>query len=459
MLDELNTIKFEENLTKQADLTPVYQITKVANDTYQVYSFENRSAEIINSKAALKTVASLRGGSYLSPELTKAVTGLDNFSSVIITADALSLSKKASVATDSEPWKLITVNDVEYFVKVEADTEDDTVQKEASSEAALTKTASVHAHNYTVKVNAHNIGEIAKIAGFAEEMLGAQPDSFSVNPDTNTIVFVVASPENGCAVQADMLKKLENGNIILPDSNVVVADETGALHQGGCPCCQKGHGMEYHRSHDGMCCMKSPETPKVFYADKPETLKEFADGHFTDYNITASPQTGAYPYEGSGAANTALNHSNSAEHEKDFAQVLASFLYSSSENGITKAAADEGIVYDKENGDVIRAEDPNIAANPERYTAKPEMVTKGADGPEQQPAQQMDTQQQGEASRVVDPAEKPADETKQKGDNEVKRWKGMREDPSTGKYVVYITETEEHIYDNANDAINFLVRK
>lgn len=457
MLDELNTIKFEENLTKQADLTPMYQITKVANDTYQVYSFENRSAEIINSKAALKTVASLRGGSYLSPELTKAVTGLGNFSSVIITADALSLSKKASVATDSEPWKLVTVNDVEYFVKVEADTDEDNVQKEASSEAALTKTASVKPHNYTVKVNAHNIAEIAKIAGFAEELLGAQPDSFSTNPDTNTIVFVVASPEDGCSVQAEMLKKLEQGNIILPNSSVVVADESGALHQGGCPCCQH---MQYKRPHDGMFCMKPAGSPKEYYADKEQTLKEFADGHFTDYTITASPQTGAYPYEGSGEANTALDHSNSAEHEKDFAHILASFLYKSAENGFEKTAAAEGYVCDKETGDLIKDDDPNIAANPERYTAKPSMVTQGADdGAAQQPAEQMPTQQQGEASRVVDPAEKPADETKQKGDNEVKRWKGMREDPSTGKYVVYITETEEHIYDNANDAINFLVRK
>ena len=34
----------------------------------------------------------------------------------------------------------------------------------------------------------------------------------------------------------------------------------------------------------------------------------------------------------------------------------------------------------------------------------------------------------------------------------------MREDPATGKYVVYITETEEHIYDNLDDAVSFMTR-
>ena len=136
---------------------------------------------------------------------------------------------------------------------------------------------------------------------------------------------------------------------------------------------------------------------------------------------------------------------------------------------VSKKNDETGALYDA-NDPSIASEDPNNLQVVKKQEAAdgaslgavaepgatPEAPVQA--NPGDQPVK-MDTQQQGDATKAIDPNEKPSDETKQKGDNEVKRWKGMREDPSTGKYVVYITETEEHIYDNAEDAINFLVRK
>ena len=264
MLDEIKSVKFEENLQKEADLTPVYQITKLASDTYQIYSFENKSAEIINSKAALKTVASLRGGSYLSADLTKSVTELDNFSSVIITADALKMTKTAAVSTDKEPWALKSINGVEYFVKADGEEEeDDKIHKEES----LSCTAAAKPVEYTVRINAHNVAEIGKIASIAEEEFGAQYGSVSI-PSTESIVFIVASPEDGAAVHKGIQTKLDQNKIFLPNEAVMVAKPDGAI----CNHMENEHGMpEYCRDTKDMCKMTSPETKVVYFADKPET--------------------------------------------------------------------------------------------------------------------------------------------------------------------------------------------
>ena len=152
MLEFEQNIKFEENLEKEASYTPYYQITRLASDAYQIYSHETKLAEIQNSKNTLKTIASLRGGSYLNAELSKAVTELAPFSSIIVTENAVSLSKKASADSNKEPWQLVSVNGVEYFIKAEGeDTEEQ--KKEASEDAALTKTASAKPQTYT---NIHN---------------------------------------------------------------------------------------------------------------------------------------------------------------------------------------------------------------------------------------------------------------------------------------------------------------
>ncbi len=476
MLDELNTIKFEKNLAKEADLTPVYQLTKVANDSFHLYSFENRSGAAYNTKGVLKAIASLRGGSYMSADLTKKMAALDNYGSITITADALSLSKKAALSTDEEPWKLVSVNGVEYFVKAEADTEDkEEVSKEASL-SGLTKTASAKTQTYTIRINAHNLSEIAKIANSAEEAMGANPGSFETNPDTNAIVFTVDSAEPGYKVQDGIHKALEHGKIFLPQDNVVVADEAGCLcgHNHGCPCCggnphQEG---EYHRDHTGMHSACLPGTTIMLYADDPKTLKEYADAHATDVTVAASEQTGGYPMDGQGDANTAFEHDNKEGLAKDtFASLLDSFLHTCASDGFDKAASDAGLVYEKNTGAIKNPEDPaaqeEMKSNPDNYEvvnkqAAPEVPNAPQEPAPSNPADQpvkMEEKPAGQGNRVVDPNEKPIDDTKQTGDDSVKRWKGMREDPKTGKYVVYITENEQHIYDNVNDALNFMVRK
>lgn len=48
---------------------------------------------------------------------------------------------------------------------------------------------------------------------------------------------------------------------------------------------------------------------------------------------------------------------------------------------------------------------------------------------------------------------------KQDEDSDVKKWKGMKEDPKTGKFIVYITESEEFVFDSAEQAIDFMVSK
>lgn len=49
--------------------------------------------------------------------------------------------------------------------------------------------------------------------------------------------------------------------------------------------------------------------------------------------------------------------------------------------------------------------------------------------------------------------------TKQDDESDVKKWKGMKEDPKTGKFIVYITESEEFVFDSAEQAIDFMVSK
>lgn len=48
---------------------------------------------------------------------------------------------------------------------------------------------------------------------------------------------------------------------------------------------------------------------------------------------------------------------------------------------------------------------------------------------------------------------------KQDEDSDIKKWKGMKEDPKTGKFIVYITESEEFVFDSAEQAIDFMVSK
>lgn len=51
--------------------------------------------------------------------------------------------------------------------------------------------------------------------------------------------------------------------------------------------------------------------------------------------------------------------------------------------------------------------------------------------------------------------EKPQDND----DGDVKKWKGMKEDPKTGKFIVYITESEEFVFDSPDEAIDFMINE
>lgn len=41
---------------------------------------------------------------------------------------------------------------------------------------------------------------------------------------------------------------------------------------------------------------------------------------------------------------------------------------------------------------------------------------------------------------------------------DIKKWKGMRED-SSGKFVVYVTTTEERVFDDPDTALNYMQSK
>ena len=42
-------------------------------------------------------------------------------------------------------------------------------------------------------------------------------------------------------------------------------------------------------------------------------------------------------------------------------------------------------------------------------------------------------------------------------DNQTKRWRGVKEDPRSGKFIVYITESSERLFDDIDSAIEYMV--
>lgn len=469
MLEFEQNIKFEENLEKEASYTPYYQITRLASDAYQIYSHETKLAEIQNSKNTLKTIASLRGGSYLNAELSKAVTELAPFSSIIVTENAVSLSKKASADSNKEPWQLVSVNGVEYFIKAEGeDTEEQ--KKEASEDAALTKTASAKPQTYTISIEAHNVAEIAKIAEHAVEDIGADPASFGC-PMQKKIVFDIKSANPMHQVHQDVHDFLGKYNIYVPDRNVKEVDQAGAMccscpacqhpacHQPACDNEQKVQAPTAVQGPKGevMYTLTSPETQHVAHAKLADTLKTYADAHYSNYTITDN--------------NGQVIH-HVASELTSFSDELSDFLLKSyaAEHPSIEKKAGKAVVLDKATGEEIPEGDPRRQDSSEK-----EVITNTADlddslaaaaAPAAVPAAHAPTQvppvpakEKPKDQVQRDPAEKNPQDTAATGDGDVKRWKGMREDPSSGKYIVYITETEEHIFEKPNDAIDFLVRK
>lgn len=538
--------QFETNITKEADYTPVYQITKVASDAYQIYSFEDKSAKIHNENGMLKTVASYRGGSYLSKDLTTSLTNLDKFDSVVVTADALSLSKTASISKDKEPWKLVCVNGIEYFIKAEG-AQDEEVAKEATETAAIQKTASAKSQKYTVNITAHSLSELSKIADFAPEAFGADPNNIDVNHSgiQKQIIIEIETPKNPHEVQQDIQKGLEQNDIYVPNESVQVFDQQGTqCCVPGCPCsscCQPvtketvqvpTTGPAIQQEQDGYQLV-SPETAVVAYASCAETLKVYADAHYTNYKITAAngntitevksenesfkDQLNAYLLKSYADSHKGVQKKANSYTYAQLHNILAEYFGETTvvDSGEIGRSSDlmvygdldvlntikselEGLGYScvlntaiQEAPVLVIQEGNNPHFDPKNPPQKTTASVVGQDGqtkPEGEPLQpgdQVVDEETGKATtitttnsadtllhataepllpgqesgKVVDPAEKDAKDTKHSGDDNVKRWKGMREDPTTGKFIVYITETEEHIYDNAEDAIAFLTRK
>ena len=42
---------------------------------------------------------------------------------------------------------------------------------------------------------------------------------------------------------------------------------------------------------------------------------------------------------------------------------------------------------------------------------------------------------------------------------DIRRWKGLKQDEDTGKFVVYITEQEERVFDTPEEALSFMMRE
>lgn len=458
-----NNKQFEETNTKETSYVPEYQVTRVADNAYQVYSHIDKTANIYDQNGTLKALASIRGGRKVTASVAAAISNLDTFSSIVITEDALKLSKSASAENSKEPWKLVVVGGVEYFVKSDAEVESEELEKEAESKAKLKKTAAPVSNKYTIRIEAHNVSEIGKIAGFAEEAFGAVPSSFEIpGNEQNVIVFDTNTPNTPHQEHECIMEGLGKNNIHLPDGGVSVVDETGGICNGPecctCPCC--GHHMQKCVTEapecvvEEACCMPQPvcgeftlvtsECPKVSHASKIETLQKYADAHYSNYKIFNK------------VGELVDNVTRTATAFKD---ELSDFLWHSfaSSHPELKLTAAEGKVIDqygntKEQGDPVEVNDTVISEDGSVVKVK------SKEDNENEIEKTAETIA-AEPEPVRDPNEKNPNDTKAGGDDNVKRWKGMREDPTSGKFIVYITESEEHIFDNADDAIDFLVRK
>lgn len=440
MLDK-DFITFNDSgVAKDIDYTPNYQITKLASDNYQFYDFTENKAYICNAKALLKRVASVRGGKALNQKLTEHVLSMDDFGTITVAASAMKLNKTAST-TNKEPWKVVAVNGVEYFVR--DDEEEDQPQEVHKVTAALKDTL----HTYTIKVKAHNVREIIKIADLTDTMENTVPGTTQM-ATPEQIAFDVKTTETPQAVHTDIQKALEQEGVYLPDSNVKVFNDS-------CPCgCGKNvhhHECEHGGAEEavvedipeGYFVLVPVASQKRSFAKTAETLKTYADAHYSSYNI--------YNDKHEVVASEHLD-----PHSTTFAEDLTAFLDAQKSLEATAAGpvdiikpdgTERNVGEEPQVGDKIVDDQGNVKTVTNVEAAEDTALEAKA-APEQEPA----------GKTVVDPNEKAPQDTSSTGDDDTKRWKGMREDPATGKYVVYITETEEHIYDNLDDAVSFMTR-
>lgn len=477
MLDKEFTKFTESGFNQPESYFPQYQITKLASDMYQIYDFTEREASLCSTKETLKTIASLRGGKPLNRELSSKIMGMSDFQTYTVDNSALKITKKASADLDHEPWKLVVAADGnEYFVSADTQEEVEHVEKTAASHMK---------HVYSIKIQAHNVKEIAKIADMAETSFGAIQGTTQI-PQSNVICFDVVSENTPEETQASIQKEVEeSGNIYLPETCYSASNSC-------CPCgCGKHHLLpdaelpaqqtyqEAPEIPEGQFVLILPDTPVTAFASNIYTLKKYASSKYDTYRIYNS------------------DHEIIAEMKKGieldpsrntFSDELTAFLneqLSKQAEGNVEVIGPDGTVknegaelqqgddiVNKETGEVTKVKKVDAAKQQDlRKQARDENETR--DVKVSDPTNRVspfighagvDTELEAVGSdddnlKEVVPGEKNPDDTKATGDADVKKWKGMREDPSSGKFVVYITETEEHIFDNITDATNFLTKR
>lgn len=443
---EKDFFKFEDQqLETKADYTPKYQLTKVASDKYQFYSFEENNASLCTTKGALKLLASLRGGKCLDKDLSQKVIAMNNFDTITVAGSALKLSKTASGdKTGHEPWKLVAVNNVEYFVKADEDTDDKEVVKK------VTASAKPVTHTYTVRIKAHNFRELTKIAACAEQELGAIPGTTQV-PNQETISFDVNTQDLPQEAQTNIEKALEHEQVFLPQENVGVFND----------CCPCGCGRAIHQEapaqeqnipevQDGMFVLVPLNSINQATATSVSTLKAYASKHFSNYKIYDSAKKVVATVV-DGKEQETLDPKSPT-----FGEELTAFLKKQRglETTANKAVAinPDGTAehVDQSNTDTVQ---PGAELVITDDTGK--KVANESENLEVEAANENVQQDQKAPEKELNKGETTSE---QKEGTEVKRWKGMKEDQDSGKFIVYITESEERVFDDAQSAIDFMTR-
>lgn len=458
MIDEIKYKKFETTVERDVDYTPHYQLTKLADQSYQLYSHADREAKQGTLAETLVSLANLRGGKMLDNTLVKKIAGLEQFESIVVSGSALALKKKASAEEDTnEPWKVVAINGVEYFVKADEDCDE---------EEHVTKTAALKpvTHTYSVRVVAHNLNELNKIA---EANIGAEP---CPNLKDNAITVIINSPESMSDLHQAVNEALEKLNIFVPGENIQVFHDECPC---GCCCNQQEEVCvppavqpeipQLPQLPQGQLMMVSEEEPKkVSIASSKDTLMVYASAHSKNFKI--------YDHDHKVVAEVKNGVEVTAEDNTSFAAALDALLETeASKDPDLKVQADEKATFTDQQGRVkgngepvqpgdkyVKETDTGVEVKEVKSTMDEEISKLAAELPDFIEKEQDDLNQKLEEHR--DPNEKPAEDTKQVGDNARKRWKGMREDPTSHKFVVYITETEEHIFDTIEPAIAFLTR-
>lgn len=435
MLDKEFKTFTESGFGTSDTLMPQYQITKLAQDTYQIYNFAERTAELCSARGALQKVASIRGGKYLNHDLSQKIINMNEFSTYTVADSALKISKRASADADFEPWKLVVAADGnEYFVSATSEEEEQPVVKKQAASAVK--------HVYTIRVTAHNLKELTKIADMVETTIPAIQNTTQVLPEQNTIVFDELSEETPQEAQASIQKELEGGEIYLPNTSVCV-------HNDSCPCgcgqkailpeipCEQVSSCAYNEPCDipqGQFVLICPGNPMCSFASNIYTLKKYASKR-SDYRIYNDKREVVAEVK----AGIELDPS-----KKTFADELKAFL-------------DEQLQKKAEDGKVTIYDQTGQEKDPSSEPQQGDRVV-GADGIAttiKEVEESLDAPLQATAEEVY--TGKDPEDTKATGDDEVKKWKGMRE--VDDKFVVYITESRERVFDTADEAINYLTRE